>query len=189
MINLLPTENKKKNISEQRLNIVVFYLYIVGTCFIIGLVSLLPSYFPIIIKNHISHQDLNALDSLPVSQLDQETSGIVANVNAKMSSIDEAEKNKFLVLENALDEVIAQKMPDIKIIAFDYDKTSDGNKNIVLHGISPNRARLLLFRQALEGDKAFSHVDLPISNFVKGSNIDFTLNLAAGTYISPTTTQ
>ena len=180
MINLLPIEKKKKVINEQRLRIITFYLYVVGSCFIIALVSLLPSYFPAVVKNHIEHKKLVELNGLPVSELDQETSVIVQNINSKISLIDNAEKNKFLVLENALDEIISKKMPDIKITSFHFDKDKDGGKKIVLKGIAKDRTRLLLFRQALESDKNFSSVDLPISNFVKGTNIDFMLNLTSG---------
>jgi hypothetical protein len=69
-------------------------------------------------------------------------------------------------------------MPDIKITQILYDNTvAKGDKKVNIQGTAPSRERLLIFRQALEGNPAFKKVDLPISNFVKGSNIQFSLSL------------
>ena len=93
--------------------------------------------------------------------------------------ITKTEKEKFLVLENAFNQVIFQKMPDIKLTEITYDKSVDGVKNIKVKGFALNRERLLLFRQSLENNPTFSKVDLPISNFVKEKNISFNLNLTS----------
>ena len=183
MINLLPVEKKNKVNAEQKMRVVNAYLYMLGSCFVLALISLLPSYFPAVVKNHISHQKLNDLNNLPVSQLDQETNVVVQDVNSKIALIDTSEQNKFLVLESAINEIMSKKLAGIKISSFDYDKDKVGNKKVIIHGIATNRTELLNFRQALEADKNFSSVDLPISNFAKGSNIDFILNLTFGPII------
>jgi len=48
---------------------------------------------------------------------------------------------------------------------------------VSIEGIAPSREILLAFRRLLENDPLFKSVDLPISNFIKGSNIRFNLNL------------
>ena len=88
MINLLPLEKKNKVNGEQKMRIVNAYLYMIGSCFVLALISLLPSYFPAVVKNHIAHQKLNDLNNLPVSQLDQETNVVVQDVNSKIALID-----------------------------------------------------------------------------------------------------
>jgi len=72
--------------------------------------------------------------------------------------------------------VISKKMTDIKINQILY-KNEPAGKSIGVRGIAPNRERLLLFRRALEEDPLFKKVDLPISNFTKGLNIQFYLSL------------
>ena len=58
-----------------------------------------------------------------------------------------------------------------------YENDATKGKKVTVLGIAPSRELLLLFRRALEDDVAFKKVDLPISNFVKGSNIEFSLSL------------
>ncbi len=68
-------------------------------------------------------------------------------------------------------------MSDIKItkISYQADKAKGGTVSIA--GTAPSRDRLLLFKKALDDDNNFTKVDLPISNFVKGSDIQFNLTL------------
>jgi hypothetical protein len=179
MINLLPVEEKKKIAADYRVRIATFYLYSAGIILVIASVALLPSYFLASLKERLTSGKWESLKNLPVPEPDKETVQGIKDVNAKTSLIQNSEKSKFPVLESAFDEVIYQKMPDIKLTAIDYEKDKDGVKKISLRGLAPDRERLLLFRQALEADKIFSKVDLPISNFVKGENIDFSLNLIA----------
>ena len=69
-----------------------------------------------------------------------------------------------------------KKMPEIKIDSIYYGNTPKG-REIRINGSAPSREKLLIFRLALENDPSFSRVDLPISNFVKGSDIKFFLTL------------
>ncbi len=177
MINLLPVEEKKQIAAEYHFRVLILYLVTTGLCFLVASVALLPSFFLSSLKEHLATAKWENLKSLPVPEPDKETIEGIKDVNSKTSLIEDAEKKKFLVLENAFDTVIARKMTDIKLTAIDYEKDEAGVKTIGIHGLAPNRERLLLFRQSFEGDPLFSKVDLPISNFVKGTDIDFSLKL------------
>ncbi|MCX6753178.1 MAG: hypothetical protein NTW62_02440 [Candidatus Nomurabacteria bacterium] len=177
MINLLPTEEKKRILNEYRFRVLTFSFYMIGVCFCIAGIALLPSYFLVSLKENIANQKFIYITSLPVSQPDKETMGVIKDINTKISTINDIETKKFLVLENAFDQVILQKMPDIKIIELGFNINKDGAKEISVRGFAPNRERLLIFRQALESDSSFVKVDLPISNFVKEKNINFNLTL------------
>ena len=72
---------------------------------------------------------------------------------------------------------MSEKMPDIKITQIQYRNESIKGKTISISGVASSRDRLLLFKRELENNIAFKKVDLPISNFVKGSNIKFSLGL------------
>ena len=65
----------------------------------------------------------------------------------------------------------------IKISQISFKDTGLDVKEVNISGTAPSRERLSLFRRALEGDPLFKKVDLPISNFIKGSNIRFSLSL------------
>ena len=110
-------------------------------------------------------------------QIDQETSDVITDLEKELSLIDQAEKNKFLVSEKIINEVLSEKMPDIKITKISYSTDATRGRKISLTGVAPSREELLVFSQALQKNKAFLKVNLPISNFIKGSNIEFNLDL------------
>ena len=72
-------------------------------------------------------------------------------------------------------------MPAIKITDIAYESRSPDElaqaRKVSIEGTAPSRSALLSFRRALEDDANFQSVDLPISNFIKGSNIQFYLSL------------
>ena len=81
------------------------------------------------------------------------------------------------VTHHSLDLFKVKKGLGIKINRIFFENDSLEGRKVNINGVAQDREKLLLFRKALEDDILFKYVDLPISNFVKGSNIEFNLNL------------
>jgi hypothetical protein len=174
MVNLIPKKEKKKMIMGFRLRLVTLFLLTLDFCILVTLVVLLPSYFLSITKNSVASAKLETqkLDPALVS----EELAVIEDINNKLDLIEKAEKNKFLLSADVINAILLKKRSDIKITQISYQNDARGKK-IGVTGTAPSREVLLLFRLALESSPAFKSVDLPISNFVKGSNIQFYLNL------------
>ncbi len=99
-------------------------------------------------------------------------------MDAKLSIIENAEKNKFVVSERVIEELLLKKTPEVRITQISFEENEKGEKNISVRGSASSRERLLVFKRALEEDDLFKNVDLPISNLVKGSNLQFYLTLS-----------
>ncbi len=177
MINLIPKEEKKMMMRRFYYRLIVLFVVMFGFISMILFVSLLPSYFFSSVKKNVINEKLEMQKKESVSLPDQQTLTIIEDLNKKMNLIENAEKNQFLVSQKIINAVILKKMPTVKITDILYEDNSPKGKKINVEGTAPSREILLSFRRALEGDIAFSQVDLPISNFVKGSNIKFFLSL------------
>jgi len=92
-----------------------------------------------------------------------------------MESVNKTDK--FVVSTKVINGIILKKMPDIKITSISYEDNEAKGKILSVRGSAPSRDRLLLFRLALEKDINFQKIDLPISNFIKGTDIQFNLTL------------
>jgi cell division protein FtsI/penicillin-binding protein 2 len=180
MINLIPKEEKKKIARNFYFKLVILFVTMLGAIFLIALFSILPSYFLSTVKNNIIDAKLAAQKSEPVPIPDQQTMGIIKDLNSKISVVENAEKNQFSISNNVINDIILKKISGIKITDIAYSNDSLKGKTIKIQGTAPSREVLLLFRQALEEDALFKRVDLPVSNFVKGSNIQFYLTLIPG---------
>ena len=129
-------------------------------------------------KKNLINEKLVTLKSIPLPAIDKENSLQISNLDNQIALLEKAQNNKYSVSEKIINEIILKKIPDIKINGISYDRNSIGGEGSVnIRGIAKSREKLLLFRKVLEEDPLFKKVDLPISNFVKGSNISFNLTL------------
>jgi hypothetical protein len=181
VINLIPKEEKKKMVRVFYYKLVVLFLAVGGVSVFIAFVAILPSYFLSSVKNSIINSKLEIQKSEPVPSIDQKTLIVIKDLNYKLDLIENAEKNKFTISEKIINAIISKKIPGIEItsIAYEGDLPNSGktDKKVGIQGNAPSREVLLSFRQALEDGAIFKQVDLPISNFVKGSDIKFYLSL------------
>lgn len=181
MINLIPKEEKKKITKGFYYRIVVLFLVVGSASFFVAFVAILPSYFLSSVKDSLINTKLEIQKNEPVPLPEAQTVATIKDLNDKLTLIEKKENKEFVVSQKVINAVILKKMPSIKITDISYQNSpsndpAQGGK-ISIQGTAPSREVLLLFRQALEDDTTFKSVNLPISNFVKGSDIQFYLSL------------
>ena len=179
MINLIPIEEKKKMVKDFYLRFIIICMINLGFVALIGSVALLPSYFFVSTKENVIKNKIENQNSIPLSTPDIETSTSVSSINKRLQIIENAKQNKFFVTQKVINEILIKKIPEIKINQITYEGNTPDGKKIQISGSAPSREKLLFFRLALEDSGAFKKVDLPISNFVKGSDISFFITLLA----------
>lgn len=177
MINLIPNQEKKKKVKDFYFRLSIIFFLALGICILFASVSILPSYFISSVNKNLANIKLEMQKKEPILLIDQNFLTIIEDLNKKLDLIENVQKNKYLVSEKVINQIVLRKMSDIKINQISYENNLPGGKTISIHGIAPSRERLLLFRRALEDDVSFKKIDLPISNFTKGSNIEFYLNI------------
>ena len=179
MINLIPKAEKKRMVVDFYYRLAVIFLVMLDFCILIAFISILPSYFLSSTKNSLVDTKLEIQKNEPLPLFDQQTLTVIKDINNKLDLVENAEKNKFLLSVKVINAILLKKRPDIKItkILYESDGAQDKGKKISITGTAPSRAILLLFRQELEDSPNFKNINLPISNFIKGSNIQFYLNL------------
>ena len=177
MINLIPNQEKKKMVKSFYYRFVVLCLVMLCLCVALGILLLLPAYLFSSSKNNVANQKLDHQKNAEMPLLDQETSDLIKNTKIKLDVIDKAESKKFVFSDILVKNIISKKNSNIKITQITYDNTANGGKKISIGGVASSRDILLSFRRSLEADATFKSVDLPISNFVKDSDIQFYLSL------------
>jgi hypothetical protein len=144
---------------------------------LIASIAILPSYFLSSVEKNSVNVKLELQKKEPVPLLDEDTLKTIEDLKNKLNLIENVPKKEETFSQKVINEIILKKMPNIKIKEISYQNNGNKGKIINVNGIAPNREVLLSFRRALEDDASFSKVDLPISNFVKGTNIRFYLSL------------
>lgn len=177
MINLIPNNEKKKMVQNFRLRLVVVFLTSLTVILFVGSVALLPAYFVSSIKKDIASNKLTEQRKSPLPKFNQKALATVQDLNAKFKMLDSVNSGRFLATERIINEIVLKKMPDIKITQISYTNDKLTGKVVSVRGFAPSRESLLSFRFMLENNPGFKNVDLPVSNFIKGTNIQFFLTL------------
>ncbi len=177
MINLTPKEEKKRMTTDFYFRTTVLFLMIMGSCLLVLFVAILPAYFFSSMRNVLAETKLEIQKLEPMTLLGEQSLSIIKDINKKLDLVENSEKNRFLPSVKVINSILLKKRPDVKITQILYENDVIKGKKISITGTAQSREVLLLFRRALEDSANFKSVDLPISNFVKGSNIQFYLNL------------
>lgn len=177
MLNLLPKEQKKilKHEYEIRLLSVIFIMVTILGIF--ATLLILPSYFFSSSKETLVEKSLEDFNrNNPETKVD-DLNKINADINSKLKVLDTKWPNDILVDETFKD-LLSLVPKGITLTQFLYNENSDNNKVFEIHGQASSREVLQDFKTILENDTRFKDLNLPISNFVKKSKIDFTLSFS-----------
>lgn len=176
MLNLLPSQQKiaiQKEYSARR--------YIVAFGFVISVLAislalLSPSYFSTRTRAKIAGDELKfvkqAIDAeLPSAELVSELSAAVKHAEALKPLAKPVSVYELV-------RIFEGKPKTIKISDISFSDQTGDRPVFTLRGMAQDRESLTAFGRTLESRVEFESVDLPISNFVKERDIDFSMTIA-----------
>lgn len=174
MANLLPKKEQdslKKDYSLRRLDVTLFLVCIILA---ISLVLIFPSYILSKVRATNASLDLetvkkatnaaNPSDDLTRSLREAKEKAVSLGISQKTTSVYD------------LVHTFESKSSAIKIQDIAYVRGAD-DTTIVIRGRADDRESLTALQKQLNANPNFSRVDLPISNFAKDKNIDFSMNI------------
>jgi hypothetical protein len=172
MIRFLPEKNKKEIKIEyfsRVFSVVLIFMILLG---IISTFSIFPAYIisfyrDISIKSQSASVEANKIDTNEQESLVKTTNELILFLNQFKN-----EKPSVQMLG-----VLEKTNKNIKINQISYSKR-DSLYQFIFKGVADNREGLLSFVKDIKLDKNISAVDLPVSDFVKSSDIDFTITLS-----------
>jgi hypothetical protein len=98
----------------------------------------------------------------------------IRDINNKILLLTSTSDGTQLLPSQTIQGILTTKTPAIKIIGITYESTAALDR-IVLTGTALDRDSLALFAEDLKKDPTFTNVTLPISSYVKSTNIDFSI--------------
>lgn len=175
MFNLLPDILKEKLKAEYKrrwLTVVFMFVIFLQVSF---LIFLFPTWVLSLSKEQDITSNISATNRSTSSKDATPIASIIADTNTKLNIINTAmEYQKVLPLVNI---IIGNKIPSIHIKRISYEFTDKSDTTINLGGLSDTREGLVSFVKNLESSRTFKSIDLPVSNFTKGKDIDFSLSM------------
>lgn len=180
MINLLPATEKEKIRKDYRLAVLSVCF---SSAFFVLAVAVL-SFSPIFFVADSKYQEILAesrtKEVLMKQFQEQEMRKIVAGTNAKIILLKATSTPSAPQLFRKILDV---RPVGVSITGFSYDTASSPGKKvnssfvIALQGMAESRTALLSFVDALNKEKSFSSVDLPLSNLISDADVSYSLNI------------
>lgn len=144
----------------------------------IGLASsvlLSPAYLLAVSKFNTADEQLAALEKkYGNSAQEKEISGQIREINNKITLLSSGDTSLRLAPPEAIVSILGLKESTIKIFSLTYDLTARKDR-VVLTGTAADRDSLSNFFETLKKDPLIDNVTLPISSYVKSTNIDFSV--------------
>lgn len=175
MFELLP-ENQKKTLKKDyffRLAIVI--LISVLMLGILSFVFLLPSYFLSVVKEKAVSREFDLAVKSKNIQKEQELQ-LSIRKSKEMLDILKTGEDKVSI-KDLIFKIVEKKNSGIVIDGFSVSLSKNNKYEILINGTAQKRDNLKTFAENLRTSKEFNSVDLPISNFAKIADIDFSIML------------
>ena len=157
--------------------ILVMSFTVSALAIMIGSFALVPSHLLSSVKQRLITERLNLQSHMAVPEGSRDTLLISKELNHKFDLIDYARDNEFLVSQEIIKKIVSHKTNEIRITQIAFSEENTGVREASIRGNALTRDGLLFFSRSLESEPAFSNVNLPISNFIRGTNIQFFITL------------
>lgn len=177
MINLLPYADKKELEREKMRRFLAVALLGVSTLFALGLFLMAPIYFSLTLQKKNLLEELSlASKNAPLERLG-ELEREIKNLNSKLLVLEEGSRKEYLVSE-VFREALGLRSAGIELRHLSFHKPSGGEAGrLNLGGRAQRREDLQTFIQALERSESFKKINSPVSNLLKKTEVEFSLEL------------
>lgn len=176
MINLLPPEDKSRLKHAYMVRLVSVATAFLGVLFMVALLLLLPSYFLSGVKEQLAEQKLANLQAETKTFGGESLNESIKAINDELALIRIEPPRTFI--NTTLDPILDHKNSGVSLRSiFISLETDSGKYKVHLEGVAPTRQALLDFVDTLKTVPKFTNVSLPISDFVKGKDINFSIEL------------
>lgn len=175
MWNLLPPETKQEVDKEYHLRFFAICLLLLSFTMVINIIVSLPfalSAHSTAVSVDRKIQDFVKTDIGTTTSPAMEAFNLFNQELGLLAPTASSADRRFTVLIKA---IIADKPEGVKISSFSDSTNEKGKLTIVVSGIADSREDLLAFANNLGSDKRYSKVDLPVSNFSKKTDIEYSI--------------
>lgn len=173
MLNILGIEEKKKILIEYRLRLATVSIFAIATLSISSVVLFTPSYLLAVSKYNENELNLVTLEEkFGNSKQEKEMTAQIRDINGKISLLSSSGTSTRMLPSQAIVKILDVKGSEIKIQSFTYDATTNLER-IGITGVATGRESMASFVDRLKKEPMFTSVVLPISSYVKSTDIDF----------------
>lgn len=175
MINLIPINERLKQIKAYRVRFAIMFFSISLVAWLAGLVFLVPAY--ISAKSRISSvgESIKIAKSVSSAKGEGNLEFVIKEIQNRINIL--LSENKNIPPSQFLETIINDKPSGVRLTGFTGTDKGSGVMVLEVRGVASDRNSLLQFVQVLEKEEFFSRVEVPVSSFIEEKDLDFTFQI------------
>jgi len=173
MINLIPPQARSQITAEYWVRVVTVWLFLLAVIAVLAGAFLLPSY--VLVTSQVRSFAAQAEIAKALVAEGDGTARVLVVASEQARLLLEIEKTERFT--TIIEAVKAAASNGIELNGYDFSRTTNAIAPVQVSGTAITRQAFATFRDALLEQSTIATVNLPISNFAKDRDIDFSLTL------------
>ena len=179
MSNILPPQEIKKIKGLYKKRLVVVSLRALTVLSLVAAACIVPSYIYSKQEEGVLLAKKAVFEQKETGELKQDLVNSIADINTRLSSFNDTTYNSPLIA-GFINPILQARTSSVYITGLTYTLDKDANvAHVTISGLSINREAILTFGSNLQKTPRITNVNVPITNFIKESNMPFTISLDA----------
>jgi len=173
IINILPDKEKKIILKEYWMRFFTIFFNLSTLVGALAIFLLFPSYFLSELQENMIEDKIEVFNKENIELIDNDTDKAISDINSKLVILNKKEGD-YQFSKDILDEILSSRNSGITYSQILFRKEKEGS-SLEINGVAKSRDDLRIFKTTLENNLDYSEVNLPISNFLEKSDLDFTI--------------
>lgn len=173
MFNLLPQTEKETIRREYRFRLVIVALGLTFVTLLIAGILLVPSVLLSSQKEEAAERRFEVLMKSVEKGKTEELDKTLLEAKALLGLLPH--EAPLVLLHELLLNIVSAKTNRISLGNFSLADAGEGKQRVDLSGVAKDRTALVAFVKSLEQSGLFEKVEVPISNFAKDTDIEFSI--------------
>ncbi len=176
VVNVLPPAEKKILRQKYWTRLITVFLVFLSAIEILSIILLTPAYFLSSNKVKLAENKLQSFDLLNPKISVTNINHSINNINNKLLLLSSKNLNQQ-ISKNIFGWLLQNKPNGVFYSQILYNKRTDGSLVVELHGIAKSRDILLSLKTTLDSNPNYNKVELPISDYLKKTNLNFIISI------------
>lgn len=175
-INILPIIQKRHIRKEYWMRFSTILFNLIALIVIFSIVLLSPSYFFSKTKEAMVKESLESFNRENGELIANDIDKIADNINSKLNILDK-NKSSYQVSDEVIDDILLNKVEGISFNQILFDRQKLDHTMLEIRGIATSRDTLRNFKMILDDNPKYLEVNLPVSNFLEKTDLNFLISI------------
>ena len=175
MFNLLPKSEKNTIRREYRMRLAIVVLWLSFATFLIASFLLLPSFVLSSAKEKAAVHRFATLSAEVERASGAKLRDLLADIQSRLRFF--SRKAPAARWHELLTQLVSLKTNTVSLTAISFTGGESGTRLVTIAGTARDRTGLRAFAKSLERVSSFEKIDVPISNYAKDTDIEFSIHI------------